>query len=72
MEPRPRVATTNWPLYKPGTLRVEEAATLLGVSRSCVYDQIRRGVIPALKFGRARRISRTVIDRMLADGVTGQ
>lgn len=72
MEPRPDTAVRGWPVYKPGTLRVEEAAALLGVSRSCIYDQIRRGVIPALKFGRARRISRAVVDRMLAEGVVSQ
>ena len=34
------------------TLRVEEAAALLGIGRSAAYDAIHRGEIPVLKIGR--------------------
>jgi excisionase family DNA binding protein len=66
MEPKPRITTRKWPDIKPGTYRVEEAAKLLGIARSTVYQQINEGKIPSLKFGRARRIPCAVIDRMLA------
>lgn len=34
----------------------EEAAELMGVSRSHVYDLIRSGDLPSVKLGRVRRI----------------
>lgn len=66
MEPKPRVTAKQWPDHRPGTYRVEEAAKLLGIARSTVYQQINEGKIHSLKFGRARRIPCAVIDRMLA------
>lgn len=73
MEPKPLVAAARqpWPDHTRGTLRVEEVARLLGIGRSNAYAAIRRGEIPALKFGRSVRVSRAVVDRMLAD-VTSQ
>lgn len=66
MEPKPRVTTRRWPDHRPGTYRVEEVAQLLGIARSTVYQQINEGKLHSLKFGRARRIPRAVIDQMLA------
>ena len=71
MEPKPGMTTRRWPDHRPGTLRVEEVAQILGIGRTSVYAQIKAGKIPSLKFGRARRISQAVIDRMLAEGVVG-
>lgn len=34
----------------------EEAAELLGVGRSTIYDLMRMRVLPSVKIGRARRI----------------
>jgi excisionase family DNA binding protein len=34
----------------------EEAASILGVSRTCVYDLIRTGQLRSVKLGKARRI----------------
>lgn len=34
------------------TLTVEEAADVLGVSRSLAYELVRRGEIPSLRLGR--------------------
>ncbi|MGH9030524.1 MAG: helix-turn-helix domain-containing protein [Acidimicrobiia bacterium] len=51
------------------TLKVEEAARLLGISRSHAYDLVRDGVIPALRLGRRIVVPRRAIDAML-DGET--
>lgn len=72
MEPRPRVTTKRWPDRRPETLRVEEVAQILGIGRTKTYELIKEGVIPALKLGGARRVSRLVIDKMLAEGVAPQ
>jgi excisionase family DNA binding protein len=34
------------------TMSVEEASDALGISRSLAYDLVRRGELPALRFGR--------------------
>jgi excisionase family DNA binding protein len=34
------------------TVTVEEAGTLLGISRTLAYDLVRRGEIPSLRLGR--------------------
>jgi excisionase family DNA binding protein len=34
------------------TLTVEEAGTLLGISRTLAYELVRRGEIPSLRLGR--------------------
>ena len=34
------------------TLTVDEAATILGISRTTAYESVRRGEIPARRFGR--------------------
>lgn len=39
-------------------LSVEEAAQLLSINRSTVYDMLGRGDLPSLKLGRRRLISR--------------
>jgi excisionase family DNA binding protein len=34
------------------TMSVEEASDALGISRSLAYDLVRRGELPAMRFGR--------------------
>ena len=41
---------------EPWLLRVEEAAELLGISRSFVYDLISSGQLPSVRIGGCRRI----------------
>jgi excisionase family DNA binding protein len=48
-------------------LRVEQAASLLGVSRSQLYMLINEGVIPVVKFGKSARISRVALEEWIAD-----
>jgi excisionase family DNA binding protein len=40
----------------PLLIRVEEAARLLSVARSTVYELVERGEFPSVKVGRNRRI----------------
>ncbi|MFF1557701.1 helix-turn-helix domain-containing protein [Streptomyces sp. NPDC058279] len=42
--------------------RVEEAATLLGVKRSTVYEQIRMGRLRTVRVGRRRLVPTEYID----------
>ena len=47
------------------TYTVEEAATLLGISRSAAYESVKRGEIPARKFGRRIVVPRAVLESLL-------
>ena len=51
-------------------LSVEEAAELLGISRSLAYELAARGEIPVLRLGRRIVIPRAGLERLLngADG----
>ena len=49
------------------TLSIREAASLLGFGRSTLYEQAKRGELPVIRLGRSVRISREVVERMLAD-----
>jgi excisionase family DNA binding protein len=50
---------------KPRTYTVEQAASLLGISRSTAYECVRSGAIPSLRFRRRIVISASVIEHML-------
>jgi excisionase family DNA binding protein len=45
---------------------VAEAARVLGLSHSMIYDQLRTGRLDSLKVGRRRIITRDHIERLLA------
>jgi excisionase family DNA binding protein len=47
------------------TLSVQEAATLLGLSRNVAYDAIARGQIPSIRIGRRLLVPRLALERML-------
>lgn len=49
------------------TYSVTETAQLLGISRNLCYEQIRQGVIPALKLGKRVLIPKAKLD-MLVEG----
>jgi len=63
---------TNLPTTKL-LLSVEEAADLLGVSRSTMYELLRTRTVPSVRIGRCRRISldelRDYVDRLPAETV---
>jgi excisionase family DNA binding protein len=48
------------------TLTVEEAARVLGISRSSAYEAVRRGELPTVKIGRRYVVSRVALERMLS------
>jgi excisionase family DNA binding protein len=47
------------------TLTVEEAAALLGISRTTAYESVRRGEIPARRFGRRVVVLRHELERLI-------
>ncbi len=47
------------------TYTVEEAAAILGISRTPAYESIQRGEIPALTFGRRIVIPRTSLEELV-------
>jgi excisionase family DNA binding protein len=47
------------------TITVEEAAAILGISRSLAYELVRRGILPHLRLARRIVISRRVVERMI-------
>jgi excisionase family DNA binding protein len=48
-------------------LRAEEAAHLLGIGRTKIYEMIARGEIPALRIGRLVRVPRDALEEWIAD-----
>ena len=52
---------TNRELLKP-----EQAAEVLKISRSLLYELLKAGVLPSVKIGRSRRIERAEIDAFVA------
>jgi excisionase family DNA binding protein len=52
---------------KPGqlTFTVQEAAAVLGISKSSAYEAARRGELPALRFGRRLVVTRTTLETLL-------
>lgn len=49
------------------TLTVEQAATLLGISRGLAYEMVRAGKIPAIRLGRRVVIPQRALERLLED-----
>lgn len=50
------------------TITVEEAAVMLGISRSLAYELVRRGILPHLRLARRIVISRRAVERMIDGG----
>jgi excisionase family DNA binding protein len=48
------------------TLSIEEAAEVLGVGRSLMYDAAKRGEIPVIKIGRRLVVPRARLEALLA------
>ena len=47
------------------TITVDQAAELLGISRSLAYDMARTGKLPALRFGKRFVIPRKAIENLM-------
>jgi excisionase family DNA binding protein len=50
----------------PQFVSVEELAAWLGIGRSLAYDLVRRGVVPAVRFGRLVRIPRSALAALVS------
>ncbi len=50
-------------------LRAEEAAHLLGIGRTKIYEMIARGEVPALRIGRLVRVPRHALEEWIADRI---
>jgi excisionase family DNA binding protein len=48
------------------TVTVEEAAQVLGISRSSAYEAVRRGELPVIRIGRRYVVPRAALERMLS------
>ena len=62
LEPGPPRSTLNEPLLTP-----HDAATLLAVRVSWIYDAVRAGRLPCVRVGRHVRFLRTDLERWIAD-----
>lgn len=49
------------------TVTVEEAARLLGISRSLAYEMARAGQLPTLKFGRRLVVPRRALEGLIEE-----
>jgi len=49
------------------TLKIEEAAQLLGIGRQTAYDLARQGKLPVLRLGKRLVVPKVALERMLAD-----
>lgn len=47
------------------TMTVEEAAEVLGISRTSAYECVRRGELRAVRLGRRLVVPRLVVEQML-------
>ena len=54
------------------TVTVEEAARLLGISRTLAYELVTRGELPHLRLGRRIVVSRRALELMVDGGLLGQ
>jgi excisionase family DNA binding protein len=52
----------------PELLRAEEVAAVADLGRGTVYDLIRRGELPSVKFGRVVRVPRAGLVALLERG----
>jgi excisionase family DNA binding protein len=50
---------------KSATLRIEEAAKILGISRSACYLAAKTGQLPTIRIGKRMFIPRVALDRLL-------
>ena len=65
--------TVASPTISPGeklAYSVEEAAELLGISKTSAYQAAQRGELPSVIIGRRRLVPRAALDRLLAGDVS--
>jgi excisionase family DNA binding protein len=47
------------------TLKIEEAAKILGISRNTAYDAVKSGQLPTVKIGRRFLVPKAALARLL-------
>jgi len=52
---------------QPATVKVEEAARILGIGRQTAYELARQGKIPVLRLGKRLVVPKVALERMLAE-----
>jgi excisionase family DNA binding protein len=52
-------------LATKSTISVEQASTLIGISRQAAYDAVNRGELPSMCMGRRKRVLAVPLYRML-------
>lgn len=52
-------------LAKKSTISVEQASTLIGISRQAAYDAVNRGELPTICLGRRKRVLALPLYHML-------
>ena len=52
--------------HEPSVLTVPEVARALRIGRNHAYELIRDGRLPALRIGRAIRVPRAAVERLIA------
>jgi hypothetical protein len=52
-------------LATKSTISVEQASTLIGISRQAAYDAVNRGELPTICLGRRKRVLALPLYRML-------
>ena len=57
----------NIPDIQSVTLKVAEAARVMGIGRQLAYDLIRRGELPALRLGRRLVVPKVALEKLLAE-----
>jgi len=50
------------------TLRIEEAAKILGIGRNLCYDRVKTGEIPVIRIGRRLLVPRRALEKLLEQG----
>ncbi len=63
----PSIATPRTTLTQGPLLRPEEAASLLSVRTSWIYEAVRAGRVPCLRVGRHIRFTRPMLEDWLAE-----
>jgi len=51
-------------------LKVEEAAEILGLSRSALYNAINRGEVPTVRLGRSVRVPKVWLQNWISQRIT--
>lgn len=52
-------------MNRPETIKIQEAAKILGIGRDAAYAAVRNGEIPSILIGKRRRVPVRQLERLL-------